>query len=124
VLVIGPGEQPPVPRTVRDAVTVTGYVPPAAMGAYLDVGDVLLVPSLREGLPRVLLEGIERELTPVARPVGEIPTVTDNLFTDSAEFVELVCSFESLPVPSAEQFHRERLRDRHVAFFERVGRRR
>lgn len=120
LLVIGPGERPSMPPTVRDAMTVTGYVPPEQLGAYLDLGDLLVVPSLREGLPRVLLEGMERGLTPIARPVGEIPTVTDNLFTDRAAFVDMVCAFESLPVGSAERFHRERLRDRHIGYFERV----
>jgi glycosyltransferase involved in cell wall biosynthesis len=120
LLVIGSGEQPSLPATIRDAVTFTGYVPPAALGAYLDLGDLLVVPSLREGLPRVLLEGLELGLTPVARPVGEIPTVTENLFTDRASLVEMVCSFESLPAPGAEPFHRERLRDQHIAFFQRL----
>jgi glycosyltransferase involved in cell wall biosynthesis len=121
LLVVGPGERPPVPPGVRDAVTFTGYVPPELLGAYLDLGELLVVPSLREGLPRVLIEGLERGLTPVARPVGEIPTVTDNLFTDRAEFVDLVCSFESLSVASAERFHRGHLADRHRDYFDRLS---
>jgi glycosyltransferase involved in cell wall biosynthesis len=124
LLVVGPGEPPRVAPEVREAVTFTGHVPPESIGAYLDLGELLVVPSLREGLPRVLLEGLERGLTPIARPVGEIPTVTENLFTDSAEFVDLVCSFESLPVASVERFHRGRLADRHVDYFDRLCRER
>jgi glycosyltransferase involved in cell wall biosynthesis len=58
------------------AVVRTGHVPePAMVARFLRLCDVLLLPSLREGLPNSLLEALASGVPVVAASVGGVPEV-------------------------------------------------
>lgn len=52
---------------------VVPYLPPQALVAYYNLFDILLLPSLRDGLPNAVLEGMACECAIVATNVGGIP---------------------------------------------------
>jgi glycosyltransferase involved in cell wall biosynthesis len=54
-------------------IVVTGYVSPAQLPAYYSLMDVVVHPSLRDGLPNALLEAMACEKPVIATPVGGIP---------------------------------------------------
>lgn len=56
-------------------VTFHGHLHKQAIHALMDKSDVLIIPSLSEGTPRVLLEGLARQLFAVGTRVGGIPDV-------------------------------------------------
>ena len=119
-LIIGNGNQPTISDKLEKHVTFTGFVPPSEIGKYLDVGDALVIPSLREGLPRVLLEAKSSNLTIIARDVGEIKSATDNIFFSDSDFVDMVCSFENLPKDLGKEYHREDSLEEHVREFRKI----
>ncbi len=54
-------------------VPVVDYLPPAALPAYYNLLDVLVLPSLRDGLPNALLEGMACGRAVVGAAVGGLP---------------------------------------------------
>jgi len=54
-------------------VIVTGFLPLQDLPAYYTLIDVMAMPSLRDGLPNALLEGMACARAVVATPVGGIP---------------------------------------------------
>lgn len=103
-----------------DHITVEGRVPPSSVPAYLQAADVVVLPSLIEGVPRVLLESLVTQTPVIARNTGDISTVTRNTFQDTGEFIDLVCDFERLPVDRVDEFDRKLLRNRYVSFFNSI----
>jgi glycosyltransferase involved in cell wall biosynthesis len=116
-LILGSGEQPELSDELESHVTFTGFVQPSEVGGYLEYGDVLTLPSLREAFGRVLLEALCADLRVIGRDVGDVSSITRNTFIEMEEFIEMVCSFEELPQESAENFYRENLQSAHVEFF-------
>ncbi|KAA9406594.1 glycosyltransferase family 4 protein [Haloarcula sp. KBTZ06] len=106
-----------VPPALEHRVSFTGPIAPAAVPRYLTFANVLIHPSLTEGLPRVLLESLASGTPVVARDVGDVASVTENTFTTADEFLDLVSQFESLPVDDVEKFSTDVLRHRYVEFF-------
>ena len=51
-------------------ITVTGYVSNRDLPSYYSLMDVLVHPSLRDGMPNVLLEAMACEKAVIATPVG------------------------------------------------------
>ena len=56
-------------------ITVSGFISPKDLPQYYALMDVLLMPSLRDGLPNALLEGMACEKAIIATPVGGIADV-------------------------------------------------
>lgn len=54
------------------------YVPTQELPKYYNMLDVLMMPSLRDGLPNALLEGMACECAIVATPTGGIPDAINN----------------------------------------------
>jgi len=59
-------------------ITITGLISPSDLPQYYALIDVLVLPSLRDGLPNSLLEGLACEKTIIATPVGGIKDVIQN----------------------------------------------
>lgn len=114
---VGSGPDLDLPDQYEDHVTIVGRVPPEEIPEYHALADVLVLPSLTEGVPRVLLEALAAGTPVVARNVGEIPTVTENVFEEDDEFVEMVCGFEDLQVDPIEPYFRENLKSLYIEHF-------
>ena len=56
-------------------IIITGFISPADLPQYYALLDVLVMPSLRDGLPNALLEGLACGKAVVATPVGGIADV-------------------------------------------------
>lgn len=64
---------------LADRTLLGGYVRDARR--YLGLFDLLVIPSLTEGLPMILLEGMSLNLPIIATTVGDIPATLGNLGT-------------------------------------------
>jgi len=87
-----------------DHVEFVGRVPPEQVPAYMKGFDALVHPSLTEGVPRAILEALYVSTPVIARDVGDLSEVSDNLFEHDTEFVNMVCDFESLAVDDISEF--------------------
>jgi glycosyltransferase involved in cell wall biosynthesis len=120
-VVVGDGDRSvSIPGRLENHVTLAGYVPMDEIGAYYHNSDLLVLPSMREGLPRVILEAMTCGLTVIATDVGEISSVTENVVNDQQEFIEHIINFEELPVANEDRFTRETQREDHVRFFRTI----
>jgi glycosyltransferase involved in cell wall biosynthesis len=88
---------------------VTGYIPRDELPAYYGLMDVFIMPSLYDGLPNALLEGMACERAVVATPVGGIRDALDDSHSgvlvppgDASALAEAICSLISQP----EERHR------------------
>lgn len=102
----------------RDHLTSVGSVDPAAMPAYYRQADLLVHPSLTDGIPRAVMEALAAETPVVARDVGDVSTITENTFQTDQQFVELVTAYETLPVDDIGPVTRDTLRPAYQQFFE------
>lgn len=108
---------PDIPARYRDHLTTIGQVPPESVPSYLYHADLLVHPSLTEGLPRAVLEGLFANTPVVARAVGDIPFATTNTFSTDREFIEMVCDFEALDVDDPSCFNRAFLKQTYNDFY-------
>lgn len=63
---------------LADSVTVHDWIPAEDAAALLDASHVLVLPSLNEGQPMVVLEAMARATVPLATRVGGIPEIVDD----------------------------------------------
>ncbi len=87
-------------------ILVTGFLPHADLPAYYSLMDVLVLPSLRDGLPNALLEAMACERAVIGTPVGGIPDaildckngrlVATNNVSELAEVIAEVLTNENL----------------------------
>ena len=118
---IGKGRDINVPKSVSDYITVVGPVPPRLIPRYFHRADLLVHPSLTESFGRVLVEALFCETPVIARSAGEMPTVTDNLFSTIEELVNLVVHFESLPLDDPLRYTPQSLRPAYIDFFDQFN---
>jgi glycosyltransferase involved in cell wall biosynthesis len=115
---VGGGERvPQVSEQYADHITIIGRVPPESIAGYFQHADMLVHPSLTEGLSRSVVEALVCDTPVIVRDVGELASVTSNLFTTDAEFVDLVCEFEDLPLDNPEPFSMASLKESYESFF-------
>ena len=99
-----------------------GQVPPKHMPYYFQCADLLVQPSYLEGLPRIILEALASGTPVVAREVGEVGAVTDNTFTTTSEFLDLVRNYDDLTTDPVDDYDRRVLSPKYSAFFDRLCR--
>jgi len=116
-LLVGGDRTVELPESTDDHVTQVGKVPPKEIPSYFELADTLVLPSRREGLPRVLLESLATGTPVIARDVGEVASVTENTFDERDKFVQMMCDFENLPLDPVEPFTLDGLRDDYLEFF-------
>jgi len=104
VLVGEPVDRLEIPQKYNNHVSVVGTVPPVEMPQYYSLADVLVHPSLTEGLPLVLIEALLSEVPVVARSVGDIPDITQNTFNNEAELKELLRDIDEIPLDNGDKF--------------------
>jgi glycosyltransferase involved in cell wall biosynthesis len=115
---IGGGERvPQVPEQYTDHITIVGRVPPESMASYFHYADVLVHPSLTEGVSRTLVEALMCDTPVIARDVGDLASITSNLFVTDPEFVDMVSGFEDLPLDDPEPFSMAALKGQYESFF-------
>lgn len=107
-----------VPRDVQDHITYCGPVSPENIGDYMAAADLLLHPSLTEGIPRVLLESLAVGTPVLARNVGDIESVTDNTFDSDGELVRRLTKLEEIPLDDVTPYTLEELAPSYQKFFE------
>lgn len=117
---VGGNKELNVPEKYDEDATVEGEVPPNEVPQYFNEADVLVHPSRTEGLPRVILESLATETPVIASDVGEIPSVTDNIFTSNEELVDMICRFEELPVDDVEKYSCTELKKSYVEFLKKI----
>lgn len=117
---VGKGRDLEIEQRWQDHVTIVGQVDPSDVSKYLHAADVLMHPSLTEGVPRVLLEALATRTPVIARDVGEISTVTENIFTSDDEFVDMVCKYEQLVLDPIEPFDRDTLKNSYIEYFDQI----
>ncbi|WP_323191092.1 glycosyltransferase family 4 protein [Halostella sp. PRR32] len=105
---------------IRDHVDFVGPVDPGRIPEYLHAADLLIHPSLTEGVPRVILEALSTGTPVLARNVGDVAEATSNLFSSKSEFVSKLTNWERLPVESPERFYRKNVRKKLVNTVEEV----
>lgn len=119
VMFIGDGEATlTLPERHRDKVMFLGPVEPTKLPAYFHRADLLVHPSLTEGIPRVILESLASGTPVIARDVSDVASVTANTFTTDEEFAEMVLNYESLAIDDVTPFTRETLQPTYQRFFE------
>ncbi|QLK26816.1 glycosyltransferase family 4 protein [Natrinema zhouii] len=107
-----------LPQHARDHVSIIGRVPPDAVPNYMATADLLVHPSLTEGVPRVLLEALAVGTPVLARDVGDVASVTDNTFRTDTQLVVKLMHLEALPLDDVAPFTREHLAPAYQRFFE------
>jgi glycosyltransferase involved in cell wall biosynthesis len=117
VLAGPPTQQLDLTAESRDHVTILGAVPPKEMPRLYTNADVLVHPSLTEGLPLVLIEALLSGVPVVARSVGDIPDVTDNTFTAEHTLIDMLIDLESLPLDDGERYTCQSLAPAYTSFY-------
>ena len=113
VFVSGGERVPQVPGHV----TVVGQVSPESVPSYFHHVDVLVQPSLTEGLSRAIVVALMYNTPVIVQDVGNMISTTTNTFTTDAEFVELACGFEDLPLDDPKLFSMAELQEQYESFF-------
>lgn len=103
-----------------DRVHMVGSVPPSVIPGYMHRADLYIHPSLTEGVSRSVLEALACKTPVIVRDVGDLASVTSNIFTTDDEFVKMICRYKSLPVDPIDRFTVEGLRERYIEFFDQV----
>jgi glycosyltransferase involved in cell wall biosynthesis len=103
-----------VPTPSEGHVTLLGHVHPDRVPSYLKWADVMIHPSLTEGLPRAVLESLAAGTPVIARDVGEIHSVTSNVFLENERFVDMVCNFEELQVDDITRFSKNAVKNKYI----------
>lgn len=116
---VGPVEEDlDIPESAREHVTLVGRVPPEDIAAYMAAANLLVHPSLSEGLPRVLLESLAAGTPVFARDVGDVASITDNTFESDEELAAELISLESIPLDDVTPFTPEQLGSVYRDFFD------
>lgn len=87
--VVGDGEYIKMLKRRKNVVCL-GVVEPSRMAEVYGASDLLILPSLAEGIPNVILEALSYNVPVVASRVGEIPWMVSNTFDDASDYVNYI----------------------------------
>jgi len=109
-----------IPQQYEDHITMVGPISPDKISQYYRGADFVIHPSLTEGVPRVVLEALACGVPTIARDVGDISFATENTFQTDSEFIDKVCSFESLDVDSVDKFSFDSVSEDYINIFKKL----
>jgi glycosyltransferase involved in cell wall biosynthesis len=109
-----------IPPQYREHITMVGPVSPEEMPKYYRAASFIIHPSLSEGVPRAVLEANATGTPTIARDVGDVVYVTENVFQSESEseFVDYVCGFEKLTNSSTHIFKYDKIKIKYHTLFE------
>lgn len=108
------GDGPMQPElAATDGVEPLGRVDYEAVPEYYRAADLVVHPSLIEGIPNVLLEAAACDTPTISRDVGDSASVASAAFTDDSQLPSIILEQHD-PVSLDERFDPEKLRDAYV----------
>ncbi|WP_435365826.1 glycosyltransferase family 4 protein [Haloarchaeobius sp. DYHT-AS-18] len=107
-----------IPERYNDNVHYVGPVEPDHVVDFYNAADVLIQPSLSEGFGRTVPEALLCGVPVIARDVGEMPKLTNNIFNTDEELCSMVLNHQGLPLDNADHLLRSNQRESHLEFFE------
>jgi glycosyltransferase involved in cell wall biosynthesis len=110
-----------LPNGYHDHLTYVEPVNPQEISNYFRRADLLIHPSLTEGLPRVIAEALLTNTPVVARDVGDVAYATSNTFETDRELVNMIEDYESLNIDKSARFSRTALRSEYIEYFTKVS---
>lgn len=104
----------------QKSVKLTGKVPHEKIDVYYKAADLLILPSMTEGLPNVILEALACGVPVIANPVGEIPSLISNTFNNIEDYINYILNgkWEADRLP--EEFSWEKLKEEYINLFTKV----
>lgn len=106
-----------LPDNYKNHFTCVGPVEPIDVPNYFRRADLLLHPSLTEGLPRVIAEALLTRTPVVARNVGDVAYATSNTFDTERELIQMLVNYESLKIDKGNMFSRTALQSEYKEYF-------
>lgn len=119
--IIGDGPYREILNGLRnDNILLIGKIDFREISMFYKASDLLILPSLSEGLPNVILEAMACGLPVVASNVGEIPSLISHSYKKTDEFVEYILKSDWKSDPIPIEFSWEIMRDRYISLFESI----
>lgn len=114
--VVGDGDYVKMLKRLKNVVCL-GVVEPSRMLEVYGASDLLILPSLAEGLPNVILEALSYNVPVVASRVGENPWVVSNTFNDASSFINYIIKrkWKTNRLPAA--LNRSKIRFKYCRLF-------
>jgi glycosyltransferase involved in cell wall biosynthesis len=87
---------------------------------YYKAADLLILPSLSEGLPNVILEALACGVPVAASGVGEIPSVVSTVFSSENEYVDFILNDKWKKDKLPEEFSWDMIKEKYTNFFNEI----
>ncbi len=104
----------------NSSVRVIRQASPEEIDNYYKAADLLIHPTLKDGLPNVILEALACKIPVVASPVGEIPTYVSNIYEDVDDYVNFILSKDWEPNSLPNIFSEDKLAQRYRKVFNKA----
>lgn len=114
--VVGDGDYAKTLKRLKNVVCL-GVVEPSRMLEVYGASDLLILPSLAEGLPNVILEALSYNVPVIASRVGEIPWVVRNTFNEASSFINYIMERKWKTNRLPKTLNRREIKSRYCKLF-------